>query len=500
MMNDRPRVYYWVLSPRVHYRVLFGLENILVITHDTMEFELDDEQDDNDWWDAVASQIINLNIAFASVLEEESDGNNNEQENEEQEDDLDQGRRVRRRCCRTEFHTDEAAERINRDFLADASVFNGSAFQDYFRISRTRFQRILEDVCNAGIKFYSGGRSANLNPVSSIEARLLLPIKTLAFGVAAHAFADYFQISKPFAHACCAQFDIAINQIYSSEYMRPPTAVDLKQVTKLHKIIHKVNGMFASLDCCHAVWKNCPKAWQGSYKGKEGVPTIVLEACCDYNLWFWHAAHGFPGTMNDLNILAQSPLVTSIVDGSFAEVEKESGAVPFEISGALFNQTFLLVDGIYPCYSRFVRTVPEAITQQEKKFKTWQEAARKDIERAFGVIQLQWQFMAHPIRMYHVEDIGKRVGSCIILHNMNVSDRVMNGDVRATYDPCFQVLPQQDVVAGNNAGSGGETGIQQQEGAVVDQAALAEAVNYWALLHDNEEHTRLQDALQRMFG
>eukprot|EP00978_Attheya_sp_CCMP212_P025692 scaffold83149_cov57-Attheya_sp.AAC.2 len=31
-------------------------------------------------------------------------------------------------------------------------------------------------------------------------------------------------------------------------------------------------------------------------------PNIVLEAKCDYNLWFWHVACGFSGTMNDINI------------------------------------------------------------------------------------------------------------------------------------------------------------------------------------------------------
>ncbi len=38
--------------------------------------------------------------------------------------------------------------------------------------------------------------------------------------------------------------------------------------------------MALSLDCCHIRWKNCQVAWPGQFEGKEGEPTIVLEATC----------------------------------------------------------------------------------------------------------------------------------------------------------------------------------------------------------------------------
>jgi hypothetical protein len=50
--------------------------------------------------------------------------------------------------------------------------------------------------------------------------------------------------------------------------LRLPTATDLKNIVKLHKAAHIVEGMIGFLDCTHTFWKNCPKAWQGSYKGK----------------------------------------------------------------------------------------------------------------------------------------------------------------------------------------------------------------------------------------
>jgi len=65
----------------------------------------------------------------------------------------------------------------------------------------------------------------------------------------------------------------------------------------------------------HILWINCPKGYHGQYKGKEKNPSIVLEVACDYNLWFWHASFGYPGRLNDINILNLSTLVDSFLDG-----------------------------------------------------------------------------------------------------------------------------------------------------------------------------------------
>jgi hypothetical protein len=112
--------------------------------------------------------------------------------------------------------------------------------------------------------------------------------------------------------------------------------------------------MIGSLDCSHTYWKNCPKAWQGSYNGKEKMPSIVLEAISEYHLFFWHASYGYTGSLNDKTILSLSQLLDRLVDGEFEKVDCESGAIPFLINGQPFYESWNAVDGIYPKYSRFV--------------------------------------------------------------------------------------------------------------------------------------------------
>ena len=396
----------------------------------------DDDEDDWDMLTAVAQTVINNNsLAIASLFDED--------EELRERVAVRSNFRNQPRGPKTQFRHKEALHCIRRDYLGivgdpSTPLFIGKDFEMMFRITRPRFQRLMEDVGNAGIKFFTDTVDCYGQEGASMEARLLLPLKCLAYGVPPHCFTDYFQMSKTLAKDCCIQFDLAIKKIYQKEYLRLPTPTDLKNICKLHKAVHGVDGMFGSLDCMHTLWKNCPVAWQGSFEGKEGKPSIVLEAIADYHLWFWHGAYGgYAGTLNDETILNLSPFLESLVDGSFVRAEAKSEAVPFEVGTEEFHALFILVDGIYPKYSRFVKGMKEPVTTKEKVYTGWQEAVRKDIERAFGVLQSKFQVLQRPILLKKLKRIANKVASCMILHNMCVSDRVM-GDPRAQpLQPCF---------------------------------------------------------------
>ena len=64
------------------------------------------------------------------------------------------------------------------------------------------------------------------------------------------------------------------------------------------------------MDVMHCEWKNCPKAYAGQYVGKDrGLSTNALEAIVGPDGHIWFATFGFPGSLNDLNILDRSPLI-----------------------------------------------------------------------------------------------------------------------------------------------------------------------------------------------
>ena len=51
-----------------------------------------------------------------------------------------------------------------------------------------------------------------------------------------------------------------------------------------------------------------------------------------------------------------------------------------------------------------------------------QEAARKDVERAFRVLQARWGIVRSAAMMWESETLWQLMTCCVILHNMIVED------------------------------------------------------------------------------
>ena len=173
--------------------------------------------------------------------------------------------------------------------------------------------------------------------------------------------------------------------------------------------------MLGSLDCMHWTWKNCPTAYGGQYSGKEKEPTIILEAVASYDTWIWHAFFGLPGTLNDLNVLDRSPLFKNIQDGV-------APSVKFKVNSNEYTMPYYLSDSIYPKWATLIQTINFPNGEKEKNFAKQQEAARKDVERAFGILQARWAIIKQPCRLWDKEELNFIMKACIIMHNMIVED------------------------------------------------------------------------------
>jgi hypothetical protein len=167
-------------------------------------------------------------------------------DDEELEDTSEFDHRQRPRSKRRLFKHDEARACVMRDYLGPERLFNGREFEIMFRISRSRFERLLQDIGSSDIPFYRNIIDGLGRVGASLEVRLLLPLKTMAYGVGHHTFRDYFQMSTTMTRKCCVEFDQAIVKLYQDEYLRVPTTEDLKSILTLHKSVHNIDGMFGS--------------------------------------------------------------------------------------------------------------------------------------------------------------------------------------------------------------------------------------------------------------
>jgi hypothetical protein len=169
------------------------------------------------------------------------------------------------------------------------------------------------------------------------------------------------------------------------------------------------------------------------FQGKSGVPTVVLEAIADHDCRFWHFNFGAPGTLNDVNILDRSPLFDNAVRG-------EAPKVNFSVNDNDYKCAYWLGDGIYPKYACFVKTFPRPQTRMQKLFASAQEAKRKDIERAFGILQARFHILTSGCRLWDRQAMKMVIKTCVILHNMIIDFERAN-NVDATYIHGLEYVP-----------------------------------------------------------
>uniref|UniRef100_A0A2N9HQ65 DDE Tnp4 domain-containing protein n=1 Tax=Fagus sylvatica TaxID=28930 RepID=A0A2N9HQ65_FAGSY len=133
-------------------------------------------------------------------------------------------------------------------------------------------------------------------------------------------------------------------------------------------------GILGSIDCMHWKWKNCPTAW------KE-----------------------------------HSSVFTELAQG-------RAPPVNYSINGHDYTMGYYLVDGIYPQWSTFVKTISAPLEAKKKHFARVQEACRKDVECAFGILQARFSIVRGPVRFWDEATLNNIMKACIILHNMIIED------------------------------------------------------------------------------
>ncbi|CAN1145722.1 hypothetical protein LINPERHAP2_LOCUS14843 [Linum perenne] len=259
---------------------------------------------------------------------------------------------------------------------------------------RNLFLCIVEGVKNHDPYFQTTNDCTGRQSFSALQ-KCTSTMRILAYGTTTGNTDEYLRIVETTTSKCVKRFVKAVNAVFGDEYLRRPNAAYIERL--LH--VGQQRGfpsMLGSIDCMHWEWKNCPTEWHGQYaRGDHKVPTIMLKVVASQDLWIWHAFFGLSCTLNDINFLDRSPIFHEVLEGKAQRVQ-------FTVNGSTYNMGYHLNDGIYPNWATFIKSIPLPQELKHKLFAKKQDAARKDVERAFGVLQARFAIINGPSRMWCV--------------------------------------------------------------------------------------------------
>ena len=84
----------------------------------------------------------------------------------------------------------------------------------------------------------------------------------------------------------------------------------------------------------------------------------------------------------------------------------ETTPVEFLANGHTYNYDYYLADGIYSKWQKFAKPLKKPEGKENLDFHNAQAAARKDVERAFVILQAQFAIVRGPARFWDQKYFG----------------------------------------------------------------------------------------------
>ncbi|XP_024014249.1 uncharacterized protein LOC112088195 [Eutrema salsugineum] len=259
-----------------------------------------------------------------------------------------------------ERNREEGHIRLWNDYFSEDATYPPNLFRRRFRMNKSLFMRIVGQLSQE-MPFFQQRRDATGRVSLSGLQKCTATIRMLAYGSAADAVDEYLRLGESTAISCLEHFTEGIISSFGDEYLRRPTREDLQRLLNEGED-RGFPGMVGSIDC----------------------------------------------TLNDINVLDRSPVFDDVLQGRAPKVR-------FSVNGNQYRLGYYLTDGIYPNWATFIQSIHLPQSEKEKLFATRQESVRKDVERAFGVLQARFAIVKNPALIWDKEKISKIMRTCIMI-------------------------------------------------------------------------------------
>ena len=170
------------------------------------------------------------------------------------------------------------------------------------------------------------------------------------------------------------------------------------------------------------------------YYNRKGWYSVILQAVVDHDYLFRDVMVGWPGSVHDARVLANSKIYFK------ATSKKILNTSSTNIRGTEIFP-FLIGDSAYPLSTWLIKPFPHHsnLTDRQRTFNYKISRARIVTENAFGRLKGRWRRLAKQNDMF-VEHVPQVVLACCILHNLC---EIHGENFYNTWLQNTSVLPQQ---------------------------------------------------------
>ncbi|XP_040994339.1 uncharacterized protein LOC121240881 [Juglans microcarpa x Juglans regia] len=261
----------------------------------------------------------------------------------------------------------EGHQHLWNDYFAEIPIYLPYLFRRSFQMSRDLFLCIHDTVVSHNDYFVQRRDASWRLGLSSLQ-KMTAAIRMLAYGVTADLIDEYIRIGESTAQQSMKKLVKAIVSIFGGEYLRSPNSSDIVRLLDAGQR----RGFLACFFC-------------------------------------------LPGLHNDINVLDRFSVFPALAEGPAPPCN-------YTINGHEYTMGYYLVNVTYPSWATLVKKIPSPQGNKKKHFAACQESTRKDVERAFGVLQGRFAIVHRPARFFRPEVLKDIMYACISLHNMIVEE------------------------------------------------------------------------------
>ncbi|GJU41520.1 hypothetical protein Tco_1194477 [Tanacetum coccineum] len=126
-------------------------------------------------------------------------------------------------------------------------MFPEAVFEDRFRMSRSLFTSIVEELTLQCEFFHEKEDCTGKLEISPL-IKCTSAIRQLAYGIVPDALDEYLQMGNATSRQCLENFCTSIVHIFGPEFLRKPTLTDVERLYAFHENKHGFPGILGSLD------------------------------------------------------------------------------------------------------------------------------------------------------------------------------------------------------------------------------------------------------------